>query len=125
MKNRLIQLINYYQMEIQLLEQQAKNIVFIHLMNLIEKYPDKPWDWRVISSNPNLTIEMIEKYPDKPWNWKGISHNPNLTIEMIEKYPDKPWDWKGISYNSNITMEIIQKTMISHGIEDLFQEIEI
>ena len=36
---------------------------------LIEKYPDKPWDWYYISWNPNITMDFIEKYPDKPWNW--------------------------------------------------------
>ena len=91
MKKKLIQLIEYYQMEIQSLEQQAKNIVFIQLMKLIEKYPGKEWEWECISSNINLTIEMIEKYPDKPWDWNSISENPNITIEIIEKYPDKEW----------------------------------
>ena len=32
---------------------------------LLEKYPDKPWDWREISCNPNITMEIIEKYPHK------------------------------------------------------------
>ena len=22
-----------------------------------------------ISYNPNITMEIIEKYPNKPWNW--------------------------------------------------------
>ena len=38
----------------------------------------------------------IEKYPYKPWNWKYMSQNPNLTMEIIEKYPDKPWKWNWI-----------------------------
>ena len=52
-----------------------------------------------ISRNSNITIEIIEKYPDKPWNWVSISRNPNITIEFIEKYPDKRWDWYWISIN--------------------------
>ena len=68
-------------------------------MEIIENYPDKPWNWYRISINPNITIEMIEKYPDKPWDWDGISYNPNITMEFIEKYPDKPWDWDGIAEN--------------------------
>ena len=43
--------------------------------------------------NPNITMEIIEKYPDKPWDWNWISRNPNITIEFIEKYLDKPWNW--------------------------------
>ena len=54
-------------------------------------------DWGCISRNPNLTMEIIEKYPDKPWNWTCISRHPNITMEMIEKYPNKPWKWFYIS----------------------------
>jgi hypothetical protein len=32
-------------------------------------------------------MEVIEKYPDKPWDWGRISRNPNITMEMIEKTP--------------------------------------
>jgi hypothetical protein len=38
-------------------------------------------------------MEIIEKYSNKPWNWKSISNNPNITIEFIKKYPDKDWNW--------------------------------
>ena len=37
-------------------------------MDIIEKYPDKPWEWNRISENPNLTIEFIEKYPEKKFS---------------------------------------------------------
>ena len=76
-------------------------------MEIIEKYPNKPWDWEIISENPNLTMEFIEKYPT--WDWEIISENPNLTMEFIEKYPNKPWNWRFISRNPNITMKIIEK----------------
>jgi hypothetical protein len=36
-------------------------------MEIIERYPNKPWKWYYISSNPNITTEFIEKYPNKPW----------------------------------------------------------
>ena len=58
-----------------------------------------------ISANSNITMEIIENFPDKPWNWNGISMNPNITMQIIEKYPDKPWNWYGISLNNpNITI---------------------
>ena len=40
-------------------------------------------------------MEHVEKYPNKPWNWYEISSNPNITMEFVEKYPDKPWNWSG------------------------------
>ena len=52
-----------------------------------------------ISCNPNITIDIIDKYPDKSWNWDGISCNPNITMDIIEKYPNKPWSWDFISLN--------------------------
>ena len=44
-------------------------------------------------------MEIIEKYPNKPWNWWHISQNPNITMEFIEKYPNKPWDFGLLSQN--------------------------
>ena len=63
-------------------------------MEMIEKYPDKPWDWGWcgLSDNPNITMEIIEKNLNKPWNWYYISQNPNITMKMIENSPEKPWD---------------------------------
>ena len=56
------------------------------LWRLIQKYPDKPWNWGYISRNPNLTIKMIKKFPDKPWNWDWISRNIfNYKRQQIEK----------------------------------------
>ena len=55
----------------------------------------------MISSNSNLTIELIEKYPDLPWNWFSISCNKHVTtINLLETYPNdyhKPWDLNGLS----------------------------
>ena len=65
----------------------------------LEKYPDEAWDWRGISKNPNITMDIIEKYPNKPWDWWWISQNPNITMDIIEKYPNKAWSWWGISRN--------------------------
>ena len=69
------------------------------LLYLLEKYPNKPWDWQGISQNPNITMSIIEKYPNKPWDWQWISRNPNITMSIIEKYPNKPWNWCWVSSN--------------------------
>jgi hypothetical protein len=76
---------------------------------MIEKYPNKPWDWFWISYNPNITMKFIENHPDKPWDWEFISYNPKVTMEIIENHPDKPWVWSYISENPNLTMEMIEK----------------
>ena len=42
--------------------------------NFLMKYEDK-LDWDSISRNPNITMEIIEKYPNKSWDWHFISRN--------------------------------------------------
>ena len=47
------------------------------------------WDtscfWELISYDENkITLDIVEKYPDKPWDWGGISQNSNITMDMIE-----------------------------------------
>ncbi len=44
-------------------------------------------------------MDDIKANPDKPWNWKAISQNPNITMEIINANPDKPWRWDCISDN--------------------------
>ena len=97
----------------------------LELIKLIEKYPEKNWDWNNISSNPNLPIDYIEKHPEKDWNWDYISFNPNFTMEDIEKYSEKPWNWSEISANPNVTMEYIEKYPKTLGIGIGFLEIQI
>ena len=89
------------------------------LKYLLEKYPNERWDWKRMSRNPNLTMDIIEKYPNKPWNWESISQNPNITIETIEKYPNKPRSWQGVSLNPNITIEFIEKNINNIDFEHL------
>ena len=91
------------------------------LEELLEKYPDAPWDFARLSDNPNITMYLLEKYPEKPWNWWGISRNPNITMEIIEKHPEKPWNWNGISSNPNLTMEFIEKNINKISFSSLSQ----
>ena len=47
-----------------------------YFWEFVLKYTDK-LDWDYISRNPNISMDIIEKYPDKPWvwNWSYISCN--------------------------------------------------
>ena len=96
------------------LEKYIQNKWDEYYWNFLMEYEDM-LDWDSISCNPNITMEIIEKYPNKPWNWDYISYNPNITMEFIDKYPDKPWDWFwGISRNPNINMEFLEKYPDKH-----------
>ena len=69
------------------------------LEKLLLEFPDKPWNWKELSRNPNITLEIVEANPDKPWNWYYFSGNPNVTIDFIKKCPDKSWNWWMLSSN--------------------------
>jgi hypothetical protein len=66
------------------------------------------WGGWGLSGNKNLPWEIVDKYSDKPWDWKELSQNPSITWGNILSHPDKPWDYKWIFANPNVTWEIIK-----------------
>ena len=92
---------------------------------LVMKYPNKPWYYSNLASNPNISMEFIE---NNLWfrakirsHSNALSKNPNMTIEFIKKYydyfyeesafVDTNWNWKWLSKNSNMTKSVIRQTM--------------
>ena len=88
-----------------LFRQQVEKEWREYFWEFVLKYSDKV-DWYGISCNPNISMDIIEKYPDKPWDWYWISCNPfNYEKELfIEKrmkeylaaYKIQQYYWKGI-----------------------------
>ena len=58
-------------------------------MEMIEKHQDKPWDWRGLSDNPNITTEMIASNCDKI-NWSHLSENQFDQHPYLRKRRRKP-----------------------------------
>ena len=83
--------------------------IYKNLSEIIDNYPDKPWNWKAMSKNYDVTMELIDKYHDKPWDWNEFAYNDNITFEIIKKYPDKNWNWKGLSVDDNLTIDFIDK----------------
>ena len=75
---------------------------------LIDRFPNKPWSYDILSGNPNITWETVQANPDKPWNYNLLSGNPSITWEIVKANPDKPWNYEDLSENPNITWEIVQ-----------------
>ena len=78
---------------------------------IINKYPDKPWDWNWLLwclyddiENNNINLDIIEKNIKKI-NFYYLSYNPNLTKEFILKYPYQNWDTKYILKKFNINLK--------------------
>lgn len=49
-------------------------------------------DWNEISGDPVLTMGIIMCYPQMPWNWQKLSSNPSIgTTQNMRDYPYLPW----------------------------------
>ena len=44
-------------------------VIQILLLNLLKNIQINHGIGIEFPSNPNITMEIIEKYPDKPWDW--------------------------------------------------------
>src|SRR5690349_18572221 len=82
-----------------------------HLAMLLKKLPDKPWNWDILSQNPNSTWNLVSRNPDKPWVYRDIIAHSDVTWEIISnefsRLLSKKEDWIYLSTNPNITWEII------------------
>ena len=75
--------------------------------------------------NRELPIEIIEAYPNEPWNWYGFSWNKNLTINFIEKNIDKDWDWTNVSnypFEIDYKIELNKKLRFEYYHKELIQK---
>jgi hypothetical protein len=51
---------------------------YIHFVQYLRKYSDKPWDWDEIHENPNITMDIIQEHSEQPWNLNEIHDNLRL-----------------------------------------------
>lgn len=69
-------------------------------------------NWKLISSNHNLTMELVDEHPELPWVWfHGLSRNPNLTLEFVERNLNASWDWSELSRHECMTMKFVEDHM--------------
>ena len=77
---------------------------------------DLPWDWNIMSENPNITFKFIEKMKDKPWDWNMLSYwdkvipERNISWAFVLKNLDLDWEWAHLTTRPDITWEYMQST---------------
>lgn len=101
---------------------------------LVKKYPEKPWCWKYLTVNENISPQFIIKNLDYKWDIKNFLANPNITLKFVEKHlktvewcmyklsrmvtveflkkhPDLDYKWgsNGLSNNPNVTYEFFSK----------------
>jgi hypothetical protein len=60
----------------------------------------------------NFTPDIIEKYPNKPWDWSGIAHNPSINAGFVSRHPEILQNVSKIAENDFIYDDIVcQRSM--------------
>ena len=78
---------------------------------------DKPWDFKLLNANPNLTLEGILKIMSnftktqqkKIFDWNFISANQNLDFNDVLQNLDLPWVKSELARNMNLKIEHLRK----------------
>ncbi len=69
---------------------------------------DKPWNYRSLSENPNITWDIVLDNPNIEWNYQILSKNPNITWDIVKNNPNIEWNYSSMSRNPNITWDIVK-----------------
>jgi len=76
---------------------------------LLLNYPDKNWNWKVLSNNPSvkLTMDFIRKYPNKDYDWGAISGRSDFHLDnaFLVTFSEMPWDWGALSQRMDISFD--------------------
>ena len=83
------------------------------LEQLIEEYPNKPWNWIKLSINSSISFKFINEHPELPWIPKMVTLNPNINDDVIINNPTYNWDYHAMCSNPNISFKFIFNTMIN------------
>jgi hypothetical protein len=77
-------------------------------MDMIELYPNLPWEYKNLIRSKNLTWNFINKHLHA-FDSKIVSSHPNITWDIVKNNPSYPWDYYYLLFNENITWDIIIK----------------
>ena len=115
------------------------NVKFI-IAKRIREHADK-WDWKKLSENKAITMDIIKATHDLPWDQILMTRNPNITWDFIINHIEygnwkkSDWCWESIS-KKHVTMDIVKSRPdlpwdyealsdnISINIDDVLENIE-
>jgi hypothetical protein len=82
---------------------------FPWFMYMLQKYPDKDWDFDGIAQNTSICLdELLTLYPIGSFNAFLLSVNPAITWNNIQSHPEIRQNDFGVSKNPNINAAIIR-----------------
>jgi len=81
--------------------------MYSELEKIILAYPDKDWDFKWLSMNPNISLKFITNNPQFKWSYYYMSSHPRLTVDFIKENENKKWDMRKLSANKYLSIEFI------------------
>ena len=93
-------------------------------IDIITRYKDQDLDWFLISLYANIKTIDLDNNPDLPWKYDQLSLNRNLNIniEYIKKNLDKNWNWYYLSHHKRIHItDILENPELKWSIVGLSQ----
>jgi len=84
-----------------------------HLLKLLIALPNVGWDWKSLSYNPCITMDIIKSMPDKPWVKSYFSKNHSIKLYELNRL--NLYDVSGHPY---LTFDIVRKNL--NGFYDMF-----
>lgn len=86
-------------------------------MNLLEetvlKNCNKPWNWKLLSCNPSVSLQFIIEHPQLPWVNKYVSKNKSINEADVRSHLEYPWDLGGLCMNPNISLTFFEEYLIN------------
>jgi len=73
--------------------------------HFLEKNCDYPWDWQMLSWNPNLSFQYVLDHPEKSWCWSWLSST--VSFQYVLDHPELPWDCEWMSINPNLPFQYV------------------
>ena len=87
-------------------------MVYSELEKIVSAYPNKSWDFYLLSQNPNISQSFIDEHPEIPWNKEFRYYNPNIPESFIDEHPEMNWDFKILSTFHHLSTFFIEKYII-------------
>lgn len=79
--------------------------VWEHKIEYLKKQPESEENkWLIASMGHFASVEYLIEHADK-LNWRDVSANPCVSMEMIYEHPELPWNPVGIAANPNVTFQ--------------------
>lgn len=70
---------------------RAVNLSRSASIKLVERFPDKPWSWSVLTYR--FSFVEIDEHIDWPWDWDRLSASHSIPWAFLIKHQNKPWKW--------------------------------